>query len=154
MGGIRARLGGVTDAVLEAALAAAGWTPGSPADGVVFDARRPPGPGWKETAPFLREAFLLTRDALRGAAPVVYVVALDDCYGRGSRSGAVIACGLLSAARTAALEARDVPVNVLAVGAAEDTARIARWVVRLLEGDGLHGELVRLGGGHLGDVQP
>lgn len=154
MSGIRAHLGGVADAEVEAALHDAGWLPGSLAEGLILAAHDVPGEGWAAAAAFLREAFLLVREAVASGAPVVVLVALDDLYGRRGVTEAVVACGLLSGARTAAIEARGAPVNVVAAAGGEDPSRVARWTLRLLDGDGLSGELVRVGAGHLGDVQP
>jgi len=87
---------------------------------------------------------------------VVYVVAGDDLLGRRGPGRAMVACGLLSAARTAAVEGAraGVPVNTLAVEADTPPATVAAWVARLLEPGGPTGELVRLGTAHLGKALP
>jgi len=154
MTSVRAHLGGVAGADLESALRVAGWEPGAPSDGLILAAHRPPSGGWDAAVAFLREAFLLVRETMAAGAPIVTVLATEDLLGRQGVDGAVVACGLLSGTRTAAIEVRGVPVNTLATAADVPLEQTARWILRLLAGDGVSGELVRLGGGHLGDVQP
>jgi hypothetical protein len=104
----------------------------------------------------LTAAFEVTRAAMQEERPLVFVVAHDDLLGRRGSGRAMVAAGLLSAARTAAVEARrsGVPVNTLAVEAEWDPETVARWVLRLMERGGPTGELVRLGGDHLGKALP
>jgi NAD(P)-dependent dehydrogenase (short-subunit alcohol dehydrogenase family) len=68
----------------------------------------------------------------------------------------MVATGLLSAARTAALEGAKagIAVNVLAIGDDADDEAVGRWVSRMADGDGVSGELVQLGPGHLGKALP
>ena len=65
---------------------------------------------------------------------------------------AMVACGLLSGARTAAIEGLKpgIPVNVLAVEDDTTPETVAMWVARLAEPGGPSGELVHLGSAHLG----
>ncbi|MGH8875548.1 MAG: hypothetical protein ACRDVM_09920, partial [Acidimicrobiia bacterium] len=83
---------------------------------------------------------------------VVYLVDGPDLLGQRGAGRAMVACGLLSGARTAAIEG--VAVNVVAVEEGTPPAVIAVWAGRLLERDGPTGELVRLGGSHLGKALP
>ncbi len=104
----------------------------------------------------LAEAFELSQRAMRDAQPIVYVVAGEDLLGQRGAPAAMVATGLLSAARTAAVEGLQagVTVNTLAAFADADPADVARWVERLLDAAGVTGELVRLGGGHIGKALP
>jgi len=90
------------------------------------------------------------------AVPVVYVVRSEDLFGRRGACPAMIACGLLSAARTAGIEGLKSgwSVNILAVDEGVVDGEVERWAARLTEGGGPTGELVRLGGSHLGRLQP
>ncbi len=84
------------------------------------------------------EAFVATKEAVVAGLPVVVIVHGDDLLGRRGAPAAMVACGLLSGARTAAIEGRKsgIPVNVLAVE--DDTAPeiVASWVARLAEPGG------------------
>lgn len=104
----------------------------------------------------LEEAFRLSQAAAREAAPIVFVVAGEDLLGQRGAPAAMVACGLLSAARTAAIEGArpGFAVNVVAPedGAAPDAT--ARWVARFLEARGATGELIRVGAAHLGKALP
>ena len=68
----------------------------------------------------------------------------------------MVATGLLSAARTAAIEGsrKGWSVNVLAVDDNTGDDQIETWVERLLDPDGVSGELVRIGHSHLGKALP
>lgn len=114
------------------------------------------GDDWAEVRSELLEAFRLTQEAFTSGTPICYVVLHDDLLGRRGPGPAMVATGLLSAARTAAIEGRKpgVAVNVLAVNADTEPETLGRWVARLLEDDGLTGELIRLGSSHLGKALP
>lgn len=107
---------------------------------------------WESVRIELRAAFELTQAAARSEQAVVYVVHNDDLLGRRGAGRAMVATGLLSAARTAALELakRSVPVNVIAIEDDTDPATVARWASVLSAPDGPTGELVHLGAGHIG----
>jgi len=107
---------------------------------------------WETVEAELRHAFDLTQDAARSGYPIVYVVHNDDLLGRRGAGKAMVATGLLSAARTAALELAKagVPVNVLAIDDTTDPGAVARWVVTLSEHSTPTGELIHLGSGHIG----
>lgn len=125
------------------------------ADGVVFQAQ-PVGDEWTEVAAELRAAFDATKPAAIAELPVVYIVSSDALLGRTGVGNAMVATGLLSAARTLAAESRrsGVPANVLGVGTETSAAAIATWVARLLEPDGPTGELVQLDGNQIGKALP
>ena len=120
-------------------------------DALVF-APDHPTDDWDGVKSTLTLAFELSRAAAASRIPIVYVVDNDDLLGRRGAPAAMVATGLLSGARTAALEtAKDgVPVNVLAVEQGSDPATICRWVRLLCEPGGPTGELVHLGSGHIG----
>jgi hypothetical protein len=111
---------------------------------------------WAHIATEMKAAFDATRPAAIAGHPVVYVVSSDALLGRTGAGNAMVATGLLSAARTLAAEmARaGVPVNVLGVTAETPAAMIATWVRHLLEAGGPTGELVQLGGAQIGKALP
>lgn len=111
---------------------------------------------WPEARAVLLAAFTAGQEAARRESPIVYVVHAEDLLGRRGAPSAMVATGLLSAARTAAIELRrkGVPVNVVAVGDETDPAVTARWIVCLTEREGPTGEIVRLDPGHLGKALP
>ena len=126
-------------------------------DGLVFVAAGPAiGDDWEAVRHELGDAFVSSRDAMRDGRPIVYVVAGEDLLGRRGAPAAMVACGLLSAARTAAIEGAraGVPINVVAPFEGVDPSEVAIWVGRLLEASGVTGELVRLGADHLGKALP
>ena len=129
-----------------------------PDGALVFAADPAVGDEWEDVAAQLREAFEATRQALAAGAPVVYVVDQRDLLGQRGPGAAMAATGLLSGARAAAFEMRKagIPVNVVATEEATPPEALARWVGRLLEAGpgGPTGELVRLGGEHLGKALP
>lgn len=125
--------------------------------GLVFVAAGPAiGDDWDAVRHELDEAFAASRAAMRDGRPIVYVVAGEDLLGRRGLPAAMVACGLLSAARTAAIEGAKpgVTVNVVAPFEGVDPSEVATWVGRLLEASGVTGELVRLGPDHLGKALP
>jgi len=140
--------------------------PGSPVAGaleaadvgaLVFAASGPDlGEDWDAIALELGEAFDLTQVAMRDGTPVVYLVAGEDLLGQRGAPAAMVACGLLSAARTAAVEGAraGIPVNVVAAFGDAEVDEVVEWVRRLADPAGMSGELVRLGTGHLGKALP
>jgi len=111
---------------------------------------------WESVRVELTRAFEFTKQAAQEGVPVVYVVRSEDLFGRRGACPAMIACGLLSAARTAGIEGLKSgwSVNILAVDEGVVDGEVERWAARLTEGGGPTGELVRLGGSHLGRLQP
>ena len=116
--------------------------------GVVFQATEVDDE-WAHVAAELRSAFDATKPAAIDGQPVVYVVSSDALLGRTGAGNAMVATGLLSAARTLAAELRrdGVPVNTPA-----DV--IVTWIGYLLERGGPTGELVQLGGSQIGKALP
>jgi hypothetical protein len=141
---------------LDDAFRSAGFEPAAADRGLVFCADGGVTDAWTSVLAELTEAFELTRAAAQTQAPVVYIVAHDDLLGRRGTGKAMVATGLLSAARTAAFEGRKagIPVNTLAVEEESAPEAVALWAHRLLEPGGPSGELVRLGGAHLGKALP
>jgi hypothetical protein len=68
----------------------------------------------------------------------------------------MVATGLLSASRTAALEGtrKGWTSNVIAYDQAADRASVKAWAERLLDSEGVTGELIRVGPGHIGKALP
>ncbi len=129
------------------ALAKAGVDPSS-----LVVVAAPSTDSWGTARAALFEAFVATREAVVAGLPVVVIVHGDDLLGRRGAPAAMVACGLLSGARTAAIEGRKtgIPVNVLAVEDDTSPAVVASWVGRLAAKGGPSGELVHLGSAHLG----
>lgn len=137
-------------------LARAGVSPGTTAQGLVFWADQTVGEDWEAVEQDMADAFMLSREAARAAAPVVYVVESADLLGRRGAGKAMVAAGLLSAARDLAQETvrAGVPVNVLAIEQHTDPDVAATWIRRLLDRPGTTGELIRLGSTHLARALP
>jgi len=129
--------------------------PSAPA-GLVFVAAPAVGDGWSAVQAELTEAFELTRSAVQEDTPVLYVVDNAALLGQTGPGNAMVATGLLSAARTAAVEGakRGATCNVLAVGSDSDPGDVALWVDHLMSSTAVNGEVVRLGSGHLGKALP
>ena len=122
--------------------------------GFVFVADPDLSDGWEDIRSELAEAFSLTKAAAIRGEPIVYVVRGDDLLGREGVGAAVVATALLSGARTASLELKEGAVNVLAVEKDSSLESVSTWVSHLLGARGPRGELVRLGGTHLGKALP
>lgn len=114
------------------------------------------GDDWEEVRDELTRAFEKARDAARSGESLVFVVAQDDLLGRRGPGRAMVATGLLSAARTAALEGsrQGWTANVVAYDADADHSAVEIWAARLLTSDGVTGEVVRVGPGHIGKALP
>jgi hypothetical protein len=114
------------------------------------------GDDWEEVRDELTRAFEKARDAARSGESLVFVVAQDDLLGRRGPGRAMVATGLLSAARTAALEGsrQGWTANVVAYDADADRSAVETWAARLLTSDGVTGEVVRVGPGHIGKAVP
>jgi hypothetical protein len=124
--------------------------------GLVFVADDKTGEEWIEVATELTDAYRLAKQSLTNGLAVVFVVHNDDLLGRNGPARAMVATGLLSAARTAALEHRKagVAVNVVAREQDTDPSLIARWCSLLMEGGLPTGTLIHLGSEHLGKALP
>ncbi len=111
---------------------------------------------WAEVRAELARAFVMSREAAQREESFVYVVANDDLLGRRGAGSAMVATGLLSAARTAAIEGsrKGWTANVVAYDEDAEPAAVDAWVERLLDSGGVTGEIVRVGPGHLGKALP
>lgn len=114
------------------------------------------GDDWAEILAVLTTAFERAREAARGEESFVFVVAQDDLLGRRGPGNAMVAAGLLSAARTAAVEGsrKGWTANVLAYDAGVERSDVEAWAIRLIESGDVTGELIRLGPGHIGKALP
>ncbi|HLF42053.1 MAG TPA: hypothetical protein VJA46_00840 [Acidimicrobiia bacterium] len=111
---------------------------------------------WGEVIAALTRAFEASRAAAQAGDSIVYVVHNDDLLGRRGPGKAMVATGLLSAARTAALEGiKDGwTVNVVAFSAGTDPETVADWADHLNESSHVTGEVVRIGPDHIGRALP
>ena len=127
-----------------------------PDGALVFVANSGVSDEWAAVLEELTEAFDLSQAAVRSGGPIVYLLDADDLLGRRGIGSAMVACGLLSAARTLALETAraGIPVNVLALGAPTTPESVRFWVEALCGPNGPNGELIRLGADHLGKALP
>ena len=112
---------------------------------------------WSAAKAELDRAFQMSRAAAQAEESFVYVVHHDDLLGRRGSGNAMVATGLLSAARTAAIEGsrKGWTANVLAYDDDTEEELIEGWAERLAEDSfGVTGELIRLGSSHLGKALP
>jgi hypothetical protein len=114
------------------------------------------GDDWGEIRAELDRAFQMSRAAAREEESFVYVVHHDDLLGRRGAGDAMVASGLLSAARTAALEGvrKGWTANVIARDENADPKEVELWAERMLESHGVTGELIRIGSTHIGKALP
>lgn len=107
---------------------------------------------WDEARAELTYAFELTRESARNEDSLVYVVANDALLGRRGPAAAMVAAGLVSAARTAAVEGwkKGWTANVVAFDDDHDHDLVLDRAVSLLEDGLVTGELVHIGPGHIG----
>ncbi|MGA7227234.1 MAG: hypothetical protein WBZ45_03365 [Acidimicrobiia bacterium] len=119
--------------------------------GVVFWARDV-GDDWVEISAELARAFEVSREAAQGGRSLVYVVHEDDLLGRRGPGNAMVATGLLSAARTAAIEGarKGWTINVIAFDEGAAMSEAEEWSNRLILSGAITGELLRIGPGHIG----
>ena len=118
---------------------------------------QPVSDDWSEVREELERAFQMSREAAQAEESFVYVVHHDDLLGRRGPGNAMVATGLLSAARTAAIEGsrKGWTANVIAYDDDTDEARVAEWAERLAaDSRGVTGELIRVGSSHLGKALP
>lgn len=118
------------------------------------------GEDWAEIRAVLDDAFQMARAAARAEESFVFVVHHDDLLGRRGVGGAMVAAGLLSAARTAAIEGsrKGWSANVVAYdgdGDGDGEELIAGWAERLsTDPRGVTGQVISLGVSHLGKALP
>ena len=111
---------------------------------------------WADIKAELDRAFQMSRLAAQAEESFVYVVHHDDLLGRRGAGNAMVATGLLSAARTAAIEGsrKGWTVNVIAHDDDADQEQVRDWVNQMLDSNGATGELIRIGSSHLGKALP
>jgi hypothetical protein len=116
---------------------------------------QPVGDEWPEVLAELERLGGQCRAAARDEESFVVVVATDDLLGRRGPGPAMVATGLLSAVRTAALEGRTKgwTANLIAYDDEHREAAPA-WAERLLDDGSVTGEVIRLGSGHIGKALP
>lgn len=118
---------------------------------------KPVSDNWIEIRQELQRAFELSREAAQTEESFVYVVHHDDLLGRRGPGRAMVATGLLSAARTAAIEGsrKGWTANVIAYDDEADPELVQSWAERLAANpQGVTGELIRVGSSHLGKALP
>jgi hypothetical protein len=110
---------------------------------------------WSTVLAELERAFAFSKEAAGSEESFVYVVRGDDLLGRRGPGNAMVATGLLSAARTAALEgwSKGWTANVIAWNG-EDRAVAEALARHLLDCDAVTGELVHVGPSHVGKALP
>lgn len=112
---------------------------------------------WDEVRAELTRAFTMARSAAQVGESFVFVVHHDDLLGRRGPGNAMVATGILSAARTAAIEGsrKGWTANVIAFDDDADPELVEKWAERLADpSEGVTGEVVRLGSSHLGKALP
>jgi hypothetical protein len=112
---------------------------------------------WAEVRAELDRAFQMSREAARNEESFVYVVHHDDLLGRRGAGNAMVATGLLSAARTAAIEGsrKGWSVNVIAYDDGAGPDEVTEWAERLAANpSGVTGEVIRVGSSHVGKALP
>jgi hypothetical protein len=110
------------------------------------------GSVWVDAKAELTEAFEGSRTAAQNANSFVYVVRNDDLLGRNGPTRAMVAAGLLSAARTAALEgaAKGWTANLIAYDLTVDVAEVMERALFVLANGLTTGEIIHMGPGHIG----
>lgn len=111
---------------------------------------------WESILDELTRAFEMSRAAAVAQESFVFVVRSDDLLGRRGPGNAIVAAGLLSAARTAALEGsrKGWAANVVAFDDDSDRGAVESWARALLDDGAVTGEVVRVGAGHIGKALP
>jgi hypothetical protein len=112
---------------------------------------------WSAIRAELDRAFQMSRAAAQAEESFVYIVHHDDLLGRRGAGNAMVATGLLSAARTAAIEGsrKGWAANVIAYDDDADPAAVTDWAERLAtDSQGVTGELIRIGSSHVGKALP
>lgn len=107
---------------------------------------------WDEALGQLTLAFHGSRAAAQASESIVYIVRNDDLLGRNGPAPAMVAAGLLSAARTAALEgfSKGWTANVIAYDSDVDPSDVVNRAVFVLSNGITTGEVIHMGPGHIG----
>ncbi|HEY5889420.1 MAG TPA: hypothetical protein VIW94_01805 [Acidimicrobiia bacterium] len=110
------------------------------------------GPGWQDVKSELTEAFTGAREAAKSETSMVFIVKNDDLLGRNGPTRAMAAAGLVSAARTAALEgvSKEWTANVVAYDLVVSPTEVLGRAKFVLENGITTGEIIHLGPGHIG----
>ncbi|MEX0797506.1 MAG: hypothetical protein WD274_12520 [Acidimicrobiia bacterium] len=107
---------------------------------------------WDDAKAELTAAFERSREAARSGHSFVYIVTNDALLGRNGPADAMVAAGLVSAARTAAIEGwkKGWTANVVAYDDDHDPAGTIERAAALVADGMVTGELVHIGPGHIG----
>lgn len=145
----------VTDE-LASHLEQAGIEPGEAEDGLVFVQRVHGLESFDDVEAEMIESFRLTKRAANADASIVYVIRSADLLGQRGALTAMLATGLLSAARSMGMEGRrdGRAANAVALDEQGDPAVTALWIATLLSQKDVTGELVTIGSSHLGKALP
>lgn len=132
---------------------AAGVTEGDP--GAPSILATPTGlANWDSTLNALTALFAAAQAAAVQGSPVVFLLSADALLGRTGPLDAMAATGVVSAARTLALELakQQAAVNCIAYTDSTPADEIVTWSLQLLESraGGPTGELIQLGGAQIG----
>jgi hypothetical protein len=124
-------------------------------EGAVFAAFDEPH-GWQAAEDRLANAFSLSRACASQNAPIVFLVRSADVRGSRGPLPAAVACALISAARSLAIEGLKTRhyVNVVATDDTTSAEDVAAVVSLVLERPVMTGELIDVGTQKLGRVQP
>ncbi len=100
----------------------------------------------------LTTAFNMSKESAIAEQSFVYIVGNDDLLGRNGPIAAMVAAGLVSAARTAALEGsrKGWTSNVVAYDDKASPTTVVSHAKRLIEDGSVTGELIHIGPGHIG----
>lgn len=112
---------------------------------------------WDDVKAELDRAFQMARSAAQAGESFVFVLHHDDLLGRRGAGNAMVATGLLSAARTAGIEGsrKGWTANVVAFDDDAEPDLVQEWAERLAgDSSGVTGELIRVGSSHLGKALP
>lgn len=113
---------------------------------------KPGATTWDDARAELTAAFERSREAARNEHSFVYIIANDALLGRNGPADAMVAAGLVSAARTAAIEGwkKGWTANVIAFDEGHDPAGIIERAATIVADGMITGELVHIGPGHIG----
>lgn len=111
---------------------------------------------WEAIRTELDRAFQMSRSASQAEQSFVYVVQNDDLLGRGTTGGAIVAAGLLSAARTAAIEGsrKGWTANVIAAESDSDREAVESLADYVMGSGVITGDLIHMGSDHVGKALP
>lgn len=107
---------------------------------------------WDAAASELFDAFRGSREAAISESSIVFIVRNDDLIGRSGLTRAMVSSGLVSGARTAALEGarKGWTCNVIAYDVEVPGEVVIDKALWVLDDGSITGELIHLGPGHIG----